>query len=509
MRKVTVFLFALFCSLCAIACVGESGTASSRGDLAPTVIVEIDEELNVANQARLAKAVRVAQERTGSWLIVAIDTPGGDIETMGAMGKTLRDAARGANPITTVAFVKSGKFGGAWSAGSFLAIACQKIYMENGAQMGAALPVVGTMTPNGFALASADRFADGKIISMLSARFREYAKETGRPEALAAAFVDPRLGVARVRLEDGAEGIFGTDEIESYKSSGRKLTILKEYQPPESDRPLVVSAERAFEAGFSQGIVSGIDDLLTVVMRDSAPKLIIAPFPGERFVAFISMATPVLLLLGLILGFLEAKIPGFGVAGILSTLCFGLVFYGRYLLGAAEILHGVLFVLGLALLAIEIFFVTGTIIPGVFGGILIAMSLIMAFIDPIIPRDALDAEFMTRHLAWGSGIFLSSVVAMYVLSKFLPHTPLVRRMVLPPPGGTTGGGTQTEEFAPLLNKLGVAATDLRPAGIVDIDGLRVDATAVGSFVTKGSAVRVTEVAGSRIVVAAERDSKEK
>ena len=45
----------------------------------------------------------------------------------------------------------------------------------------------------------------------------------------------------------------------------------------------------------------------------------------------------VLLAAGLVLAFLELKIPGFGLAGILSIACFTLLFTARYLVGLADI----------------------------------------------------------------------------------------------------------------------------------------------------------------------------
>lgn len=505
MRQVLRFCLVFFVCIAAFACKrADEGGAQNNDNLqktaAPVVIVHIDEELNAANQARLAKAVRVARETPGSCLIIGLDSPGGNIETMSEMGQTLREAVSGNSSMTTVAFVKSGRIGGAWSAASFLAIACQKLYMETGSRMGSALPVVSTA----FGVATADPFADGKYVSMLAARFREYAKQTGRSEAIAAAFVDPVLGVARVRLEDGEEAILGSDELNYYKLSGKKFTVLREYQQAEASRPLEISAAVAFETGFSQGTVGGMADLLNTLGRDSSPIINIDPFPGERFVAFVSSATPILLLLGIILGFLEAKIPGFGLAGVLSTLCFGLVFYGRYLLGAAEILHGVLFVLGLALIAVEIFLAPGTLYAGVLGGVLMVMSLAMAFFDPLIPHDALDAAFLTKNLAWGSGIFLVSVFCMFLLSKFLPHTPILKRMILIPPKGVLDVGAAAHEILPSVGERASAATDLRPAGMIEWDGRRIDAVAEGSFITKGTSVQIVDVSANRIIVIADR-----
>ena len=51
----------------------------------------------------------------------------------------------------------------------------------------------------------------------------------------------------------------------------------------------------------------------------------------------------------------------------------------------------------------------------------------------------------------------------------------------------------------------VAASLLRPAGIADIDGVKLDVVTQGEFIAKGTQIRVIKVEGRRIVVEAVRD----
>jgi len=53
----------------------------------------------------------------------------------------------------------------------------------------------------------------------------------------------------------------------------------------------------------------------------------------------------------------------------------------------------------------------------------------------------------------------------------------------------------------LLHKEGTAASDLRPAGVAEIEGQRVDVVTQGEMIAEGDRVRVTEVEGNRVVVA--------
>lgn len=482
----------------------KSEEAGAGAEPAPTIVVEVRGELNVAVQARVARAIREAQSVPGSVVVLALDTPGGEVTTMGEIGDALRRASAGEKGLQTVAFVEGGPNGGAFSAGSYLAISCTSIYMAKGTSIGGALPVVPAPIPGGgFGIAAADDLAEGKIVATLAARFRAVAEQTGRPPGVAAAFVDPQLGVYRVRLRSGSEAVLDTREIEALSDQGEMVERLREIQPPGIGRPLVLSADEAFAVGIAQGRVDGLDGLLRALGREAAPRVVLEATSGERLVRFLDTATPALLLLGIVLGFLEAKIPGFGLAGILSTICFGLVFYGRFLLGAAEWLEGLLFVLGLALVAVELFLAPGTLYAGVLGALLIAAGLFLSFQSFLVPRDALDLRVLTHNLAWGSGIFLASCIAILALSRFLPHSPVVVRLALAPPSGLEGTATEAARDLPLVGRVVLAASDLRPAGVIEADGRRVDAVTEGGYISRGSAVRVLGVDGNRVIVAPE------
>lgn len=65
-------------------------------------------------------------------------------------------------------------------------------------------------------------------------------------------------------------------------------------------------------------------------------------------------------------------------------------------------------------------------------------------------------------------------------------------------------GTSVPEIATakadLVGKSGVALTILRPAGIAEIEGRRVDVTTAGEFIPKGSPVTVVKAEGMHILV---------
>lgn len=52
----------------------------------------------------------------------------------------------------------------------------------------------------------------------------------------------------------------------------------------------------------------------------------------------------------------------------------------------------------------------------------------------------------------------------------------------------------------LIGKGGKALTPLRPSGIADFDGVRLDVLSRGDFIPKGSSIQIIEVVGKKIIV---------
>ena len=62
------------------------------------------------------------------------------------------------------------------------------------------------------------------------------------------------------------------------------------------------------------------------------------------------------------------------------------------------------------------------------------------------------------------------------------------------------GYTSVIDKSKFLGATGICVTDLRPAGMITIEGEPVDVVAEGSFVKQGSTVKVINVDGSRVLV---------
>lgn len=142
-----------------------------------------------------------------------------------------------------------------------------------------------------------------------------------------------------------------------------------------------------------------------------------------------------------------------------------------------------LFVGGLGLVATEL--VMPGLVIGTLGALCIVASVGLAWFHPDVRSPALAIGELLTALVAVPAIFLT-VMRKLGLNQTLEDSP--------------GVSSYSEDYSVLVGRSGAALTDLRPAGLVEIDGRKFDVVTAGEGVDRGAPVRVTEVAGNRIVV---------
>ena len=151
---------------------------------------------------------------------------------------------------------------------------------------------------------------------------------------------------------------------------------------------------------------------------------------------------------------------------------------------------------GLVLLTLEIFVVPGFGITGVMGTLALLGGLSLSLLGA-----GATWEFILQ--AAGRVIFslLAALIGSLVVLRFLPRLPFGRKLVLET-GLSAGEGyaSEPEGDKTWLGKGGRAVSSLRPAGIADFAGERVDVVSDGEFIESGSPIVVTRIDGNRIVV---------
>jgi membrane-bound serine protease (ClpP class) len=148
------------------------------------------------------------------------------------------------------------------------------------------------------------------------------------------------------------------------------------------------------------------------------------------------------------------------------------------------------------LLVIELFVTPGFGATGVVG----IAALVGALALSLVGAGATWAVLVTA-LGRVAVSLLLAIAAALALLRFLPRLPFGRQLVLETELTAREGFASTPETdRAWLGKRGTAASTLRPAGIADIEGERVDVVSDGEFIDAGDPITVVRVDGNRIVV---------
>ncbi|MBY0588009.1 hypothetical protein K2X85_12585 [bacterium] len=219
-------------------------------------------------------------------------------------------------------------------------------------------------------------------------------------------------------------------------------------------------------------------------------------------------ATVFMIVLGLTCLYIELQMPGIGVAGLMSALCFVLFFWSRFLSETANSLEIVMFILGLILIAMELFVFPGFGIMGITGMILLLVSLILASQSFPWPTSEGERRILLGNILQVTGSIAAFIGIAITMARFFPSLPFMQRMMLQPPGTTSeewaediiaGNASPGQEW---IGQVGIASSPLRPAGRIRLDGRFLDVITAGEFIEPGRSVEIVEVFSNRIVVRA-------
>lgn len=447
------------------------------------VIVPLAGELTPAHAALIRRASREIRRAPPALVLLEIDSPGGRAEVMLDLGEAVQQLG-----VPTVAFIRPLRGGGgAWSAAAYVALSCRRIFMSPGTVLGAAAPV----SPTGEALPE-------KHVSAFREKFRARAEQNGYPGNLAAAMVDKDIELFEVSVEGGLRHLT-KPEIERLRAQGvgfdREPVVFK----PRGK--LLTLTDRQAEAAGMARVIPDRAGIYRELRIGTPAETVVSPNWSERLAGFLTrgVVSTVLLAAGLLGLWLEFKSPGASLPGVLGTVAFLLLFFGSHLAGLAEIPEILLFLAGIALIAVEVFLFPGV---GVFAfvGIVCALAGLILSLQGFGWPDRENAPWQVEILLGTVGRVLAAFVAAGLLAfaalRFLPRVPVLGRLVLQ---------SDLREAAPradlpAVGRTGHAVTVLRPAGKVDVDGAVFDAVSEGEFVAPGEPVAVLRVEGSRIVV---------
>jgi membrane-bound ClpP family serine protease len=304
--------------------------------------------------------------------------------------------------------------------------------------------------------------------------------------------------------------VLEASELAALQQGG--ATVLREAA---MTQPLVIEAQKAEDYGLSNGTVQSLDQLAEVLTIDPATIGELTTNWAEQMVGWLELFQPFLLVAGFVLILFEVKTPGVGLPGLLGVLFLGLAMFHSYLTGLAEITEILVFFLGLAAIAVEIFLLPGTLIFGAVGFLCLLLALVLSRQSFVLPSNALEEDLLLANLTNLTLLIVTVLVLGVATWRLLPRLPWFNRLFLRPPeralqpagGGQSGMGLGDAALTALVGRSGTAATVLRPTGTMELDGERVDVVTEGEFVEPGTAIRVLYVQGTRVVVAAADDPR--
>ncbi|MHC0035864.1 NfeD family protein [Pseudoneobacillus sp. C159] len=400
-------------------------------------IVPIEDTVEKGLNAFLERAVMEAEEANAAAIIFEINTPGGVVEAAADIGKLLTSTR-----IKTVAFVNNH----ALSAGAYIALNTDEIYMVRSATMGSAAIIN-----------QQGNTAGKKAESYWFAAMEGAAINSGRDPIYARAMADgsveiPELGITKNQL-------------------------------------LTLTADKALEVGYAEGIVKNQDELLHKLGLDSAQIKTIDESFAEKLARFLThpVVIPILLSIASLGLVLELYSPGFGVPGFMGLTALLLFFYGHLVAGLAGYEAIVLFAIGVILLIAELFLPGGII--GAFGFAAVLGSFFLA-----------SENVIYMGISILIALLVSIIVSIFMIKVLGRKMSIFKKIILTDSTNTEQGFVSNVNRTDLIGKTGISITQLRPAGKISVEEEIIDVVSDGAFIQKDKPIKVVKVEGSRIVV---------
>jgi membrane-bound serine protease (ClpP class) len=426
-------------------------------------VVTIREEISRNTTFLIRRALREVEQQNAKALIVEMDTNGGSVPATEDILPLLQHS-----PVKTYTFVNTK----AYSAGAIIACATGKIFMAPGSVIGAATPILLGMQEIG----AAER---EKMNSAIRALVRTTAQDKGHNPSVFEAMVDKELGLT----------VAGTNLCEK----GKLLTLTNEEAARKFGKPATPL--------LSAGTVNSMNDLLQAIHLTGAQIVEVKPYGFEVLARWITVISPLLIIIGLVAIFVELKAPGLGLPTVVAIVAFGIYFLGFIAAGLAGWEEVAVFAIGLVLLLLEIFVIPGFGIAGISGIALIVTSLLLAMVEhwPGMMWPSWN-QWEVAVVRLGIGL-IGAVVVGAILARWLPETLLFQRFELSKTLSAAEGYTSSRgEAKSLLGAEGIAETVLRPAGKGRFGEKLVDVVTEGDFIPKNERIKIVAVEGSRVVV---------
>ena len=455
MKKTLLFIFSFLLL----------GTSLFADSQIPLVYkIELKRGIDPTSSLYFTKGLSEAKEKNADAILLHLNTYGGTLID----ADTIRTAIL-YSPIPVYVFIDNN----AASAGALISIACKKIYMRSGANIGAATVVdqAGEVLPD-------------KYQSYMRSTIRATAESHGRDTIITAQDTvikwvrDPHIAEAMVD-----ERII----VPSVSDSGKVLTF---------------TAQEALEHGYCDGIAESVDEVITKHLGYKEYQITqYKPKWYDSLKGFLmSPVLQAILIMVIIAGiYFELQSPGIGLPAIAALTAAILYFAPLYIDGMVQNWEILVFIVGFVLIALEIFVIPGWGVAGISGIIMVFAGLVLALINnDFFSFEGISSPDWSRStLTVFSGLILG-FVAMIWLSSRIGEKGMFRKIALQTDLGQSFTVDMDDKV--LVGQSGNALTVLRPSGKVMIENEIYDAVSNEGFIEKGDVVRVVRFENAQLYV---------
>lgn len=428
--------------------------------------VDIKEEIGPEIWRLVKKSFDKASREKADYILIDMNTYGGMVVYADSLRSLILNS-----PLPVWVFIDNN----AASAGALIAIACDKIYMKEGANIGAATVV------NQSGEAMPDKY-QSYMRSMIRSTAQAHGKDTlleGR-DTVYRWKRDPRIAEAMVDQSIYIKGI--TD-------SGKVVTF---------------TPHEAIQYGFCDGIANSTEEVLRQERVENYTLSSYTPTTLDKIIGF--LINPVIqgLLIMVIIGgiYFELQTPGIGFPLAASVAACILYFAPLYIEGIADYGDIILFAVGTILLLLEIFVIPGFGIAGISGIVCIVAGLVLAGIDEVSFEFFGDfAGMILRSLFMVIACSLLALLSSIWLSGKLFGSRRWALSLQAEQRAEDGYVGVDLSIGKEIDKTGFACTDLRPAGKVKVGEEIYDAvSAEGDYILKGSRIKVVSYQAGQLYV---------
>ena len=426
--------------------------------------INIDTEIGPTTRIYLSNGLKEAKSINADEVLLHLNTYGGTVVDADSMRSAILYS-----PIPVSVFIDNN----AASAGALIAIACKKIYMRKGANIGAATVVNET----------GEKMHD-KYQSYMRSTVRATAEAHGKDTIITGRDTiykwirDPHIAEAMVD---------GSIYIPNVIDSGKVLTL---------------TAQEAIKLGFCDGIAESTNEVITKHMGYREYKLVeYKPSAYDNIKGFLmNPAFQAILIMIIIAGiYFELQSPGMGFPSIAALSAAILYFAPLYMDGLAQNWEIIIFIVGLILVGLEIFVIPGFGIAGISGIILIVLGLCLALLgnNDFSFEEIETPDFSRSILTVLSGTILGFIAMIYLSSK-IGSKGMFRKIAL-----TTDLENSVSiepEMKSLIGAEGEAVTVLRPSGKIKINNEIYDAVSETGFIEKDTKIKVNKIENAQFYV---------